>query len=488
MVGTRLANDRRRSRGFAARQVAGAWSITEFDDPPASSEMQSVALTGAGAVAVGQRANTSRIRVTCPGGGASAGDGPDAGGGSTDVDPVDEPMDDQERARDVSVLGVATAPLAPRGTLGSIRIREVASDVGLSMVTPTWGGLSVDFDKDGWRDVFIGRHQGTPWVGLGGPNRFQRVTGAFEKRDRHGCAAEDVDDDGFFDVYCATGANKGLQVKDNDLVLRAGNPGADQASARYEVLDPFGRGREATFFRLDDDPYPELYVVSEPERVDGLPSSNRLYQNVNGDRFRSIPEQRADVSAGGVCARSGDIDDDGDDDLLFCAVERWKGRGPGLRAFRNDGGVLDEATVALGVPSGHTYDAITADLDRDGDVELVQAQPGRIVISRWQGGDLDVVAQIGVASVVSMAAGDVDGDNDLDLFVVRGGSSNQRDLVLRNRGNGTAFSSVAMPRGASGVADRAFRIDHDRNGLDDFVVLNGGGFGTGPVQLFAFYP
>ena len=37
------------------------------------------------------------------------------------------------------------------------------------------------------------------------------------------------------------------------------------------------------------------------------------------------------------------------------------------------------------------------------------------------------------------------------------------------------------------AGDDAYAIDHDGNGLDDFLVLNGRGSGKGPLQLIAFY-
>jgi hypothetical protein len=43
-----------------------------------------------------------------------------------------------------------------------------------------------------------------------------------------------------------------------------------------------------------------------------------------------------------------------------------------------------------------------------------------------------------------------------------------------------------MPQARGGYADSAIPIDHDRNGLTDFLVLNGKG-GPGRVQLIAFF-
>ena len=43
------------------------------------------------------------------------------------------------------------------------------------------------------------------------------------------------------------------------------------------------------------------------------------------------------------------------------------------------------------------------------------------------------------------------------------------------------------PSRAGGQADDVVPIDHDQNGLTDFLVLNGKGAGKGPLQLISFY-
>jgi microcompartment protein CcmK/EutM len=45
---------------------------------------------------------------------------------------------------------------------------------------------------------------------------------------------------------------------------------------------------------------------------------------------------------------------------------------------------------------------------------------------------------------------------------------------------------MAIPQAATGRGDDAVAIDHDGNGLEDFVVLNGNN-ARGPIQLIAFY-
>lgn len=61
------------------------------------------------------------------------------------------------------------------------------------------------------------------------------------------------------------------------------------------------------------------------------------------------------------------------------------------------------------------------------------------------------------------------------------------DLIFFTRGSGRSFRVVAAPSRAGGVADDVHAIDHDQNGLTDFLVLNGRGTARGPVQLISFY-
>jgi hypothetical protein len=63
---------------------------------------------------------------------------------------------------------------------------------------------------------------------------------------------------------------------------------------------------------------------------------------------------------------------------------------------------------------------------------------------------------------------------------------NYPDVMLVGRDGGRAWSSVPIPQVTAGVGEDAVAIDHDGNGLDDFLVLNGFN-DRGPVQLIAFY-
>jgi len=58
------------------------------------------------------------------------------------------------------------------------------------------------------------------------------------------------------------------------------------------------------------------------------------------------------------------------------------------------------------------------------------------------------------------------------------------DLLLLNEGAGRGWRRTDVPGDVPGCGRTAAAVDFDRDGMDDAVVLNGGGrFGPGPDQL-----
>jgi hypothetical protein len=133
-------------------------------------------------------------------------------------------------------------------------------------------------------------------------------------------------------------------------------------------------------------------------------------------------------------------------------------------------------------------DAELVDLDADGRLDLVQLASGRLRVSLWRKGRFVPVTSATLRDGRALASGDADGDGRPDLYIVRGDSGgNHWDIMLLNRRGGRAFSSMTIPQVSAGDGDGVVAIDHDGNGLSDFLVLNGRAE-RGPLQLVAFYP
>ena len=86
---------------------------------------------------------------------------------------------------------------------------------------------------------------------------------------------------------------------------------------------------------------------------------------------------------------------------------------------------------------------------------------------------------------------DLDNDGDLDLYVVTGGirGRNPPDVLYRNDGDGT-FTDVTAESGAAGpregTGDAVVAFDYDRDGRLDLFTINGHGpppHGRGPYWL-----
>ena len=189
---------------------------------------------------------------------------------------------------------------------------------------------------------------------------------------------------------------------------------------------------------------------------------------------------------GGVAAV--DVDGDRDVDLVLMGRD-----GPHLWLNRGDGTFAD-ATAASGLgrlAGGDGRGLVCADFDGDGHRDLlcaVHAGPNVYYRGTGPGRFAEATAAAGLADSgrysTALAAGDVDGDGDLDLYVANYGDTRRHvvdflatngepDRLFRNRGDGT-FEDVteAAGLGQTGFALACGFADMDGDGDPDLYVAN----------------
>jgi hypothetical protein len=408
--------------------------------------------------------------------------------------PTESSAQDPEQSNSMPIeTSVSSTTVAATSSGVPVSAVNKAADAGISETTETYGAIIADFNNDTKPDIFLGRHGEQPRLyENAGNGHFQETNqGTFARADRHGCDAADVNGDGLKDIFCTEGANHGTSAKRNELYIQRTDHTFAEQAGQYGVLDPFGRGRSATFIEANGDSRPDLLVGNNPARGDGMPSPNRFFINQLGGAMRYAPQyglERETSFQGSLNASVGDLDKDGWQDLLVITPKQ------GLRVYHNNQG-RSFTEVAASVGLGQSPQDVTlADVNGDSWLDVIEVEPGKLSVFVNTNGKFSSGFSTALQYGYSLAAGDVNSDNRPDLYVMRGrdaGGANAPDQVYLNDGAGASFTLMSsIPSTSQGAPDSVVPLDYDGNGLTDFLVLNGGGekeSGPGPVELIAFF-
>ncbi|HVR75863.1 MAG TPA: VCBS repeat-containing protein [Planctomycetota bacterium] len=313
-------------------------------------------------------------------------------------------------------------------------------------------GQLADLDRDGNLDAVTGSVSSRElWILLGdGRGGFEEGERVIAGGNPHSIALEDFDGDGRVDIAVlfannfVGGANwiRGRGDGTFDRAVRTTFGAVDDAVPRHLATGDFDRDG-----RLD------LGVVTDDERL--------LLLRFQGDgTFRvepiaTVPVDRAEF------VQAADFDRDG---LLDLMTPLKRGGDSGIRIHRGlgDGSFSHFADVFLGEVGS---DALLADLDKDGFLELVAAgeRPRGILLVRGTG-----PGRLGVRATVPLGAGpralraiDMDQDGVNDLLAMNSGALH------------------TVKRTSAGSFERVLKRDFPGRALEDLVVAGFGPDGPG---------
>ncbi|MEP6389976.1 MAG: CRTAC1 family protein [Halioglobus sp.] len=335
----------------------------------------------------------------------------------------------------------------------------------------TWG----DFNNDSRVDLIFSGHGSKPHLlAQGDGDSFLNVTKESgiktskwtypQQSDRHGVSCSDFDNDGNLDLYISHGAKRGdtLGLKYDELLRGNGDFTFSDITHSAGTLNQQGRGRSGLWFDYNNDGWVDLYALN-------YRSKNVMYRN-NGDSTFTDVTAEAGLNTSRAHAVPADVDQDGDIDLILA----WP-----LKYLRNDGSgrFLEVESPQFKYRGKFGYGLALGDADNDGDLD--------IFVSRLENESMLLINDNGVfrrlkdrvwdindeAISTGVSWGDIDNDGLLDLVAARSSGY----FVYHNRGD-LQFSSVKIDAPAPSImkeknGDIAL-ADYNNDGLLDIVSDN----------------
>jgi hypothetical protein len=291
-----------------------------------------------------------------------------------------------------------------------------------------------------------------------------------------GLVVADVDNDGDLDVAFANAFGSQPSL----LINNGAGVFANETATRFPALtlNSFGGG----FGDVDDDGDIDLVFADAGPNAFGAPGGMaRLFLNNGAGVFTSAPAQmNAADKVGAQNAQLADVDNDFDLDVIV------DGKSPGQQLYLNNGAgtfTLQAATLPAG--TSNTYATDFSDLDNDNDLDAVYISlsgfdEGTARNGLVPSGTLGFTGSLATLSgPTSQDDNDVvflDADNDGILDAIVGSLSNNREILYRNAGTFASPSFVFDANGFSAQTDSTLDLAVvDFDGDGRYDVVTGQG-------------
>jgi hypothetical protein len=406
----------------------------------------------------------------------------------------------------------ATQPMAIYRNKGDGTFDDRSEAAG---VTAQLGGLvcyQVDYNNDGWMDIYIPRGAWLPWPirptllknkGAGAFSDVTRESGLVEPVNSNAAAWADYDNDGWLDLFV------GCEKQNNRLYHNKGNGMFEEAAIKAGVqgnADLFCKG--CAWIDYDNDGYPDLFL-------NHLQGTGQLYHNNRDGTFSDVTRSMGiDGPRHGISCWAWDYDNDGWLDIFATSYDRTLkdvvngllGKPHGResnRLFRNlEGKGFANVTDVVGLnmvfaTMGSNY----ADFDNDGwldmylgtgDPQLETLVPNRMFKNVGGRRFAEITASSGTGHLQKghgVSCGDWDRDGDVDLFVETGGvinSDRYHNILFQNPGQGNHWLTVKLVGKKTNRAAVGARIKVLTAGERPQTVYrhvsSGSSFGANPFQ------
>ena len=321
------------------------------------------------------------------------------------------------------------------------------------------GVCFIDYDNDGWQDIFFVNSMDWPEHKTGVKSYpalyHNNHDGTFTDVTREsglaiesyglGCAVGDYDNDGFDDLYLTT-------VGSNHLFHNLGNGKFVDVTAKAGVASP-GFSASAVWFDYDNDGKLDLFVT------------HYIDWSIEKDQYCTLDNKNKS----------------------YCTPQTYKGESS--RLYHNKGnGVFEDVTKQAGLldPKSKALGVALLDYDNDGWMDLFvsnDTEPNKLYHNNHDGTFTDVGVNVGVAfsesgrvrAGMGVDAADIDNSGLPSLLI--GNFTNESTSLYRSDGSGL-FADESLRSGVAQMTTQSltfgcFFMDYDLDGLLDIVAANG---------------
>ena len=257
-----------------------------------------------------------------------------------------------------------------------------------------------DLDSDGYPDMVLVQNNGPNLIlfndGAGG---FPQIAQELGDGPSIGISIDDIDSDGDLDLFFAQ-YEAPLEIWFNN--------GAGHFDISEQIFVA-ANNRKFALGDLDGDGDPDAVIPRD------FGESSVIFLNDGTGRFESIESGIQTAGLNGINASLGDVDGDGDLDILHNC------HGCGDSIWINNGSARFTSTGQL-LSTGWSYDSEFADLDLDGDLDIVIAN-SNIEDQVWLNDGTGIFSQATTTpeqrGSTTVSVEDFDTDGDADVFFAR---------------------------------------------------------------------
>lgn len=299
--------------------------------------------------------------------------------------------------------------------------------------------------------------------------------------DRHGTAWGDFNNDGKVDLFVTRGAMVGILkpphgAKHEELFRNSAKASFTNVIKESNILNDYGRGRDAQWIDYDNDGLLDLYVSNFEDK-------NLLFRNRGDGTFQEVGKDTGLDFVGRTHFVWADFNHDGRPDVFFSNPEAL---------FLNNGdGTFTDVTKVYGLEVERHYENIkdalfwgsgasVADYNNDGNLDVFVASGkggGKSRLLENRGNKfVDVTDKAGLGNLRNVTEGiwgDFDNDGYIDLYTISSNPDSNR--LFKNNGNNT-FTDVTDKNNLSLSGRLEWDLSSHAGGVATWVDYDNDGF------------